>query len=41
LILAKYEDCQLLTGDKALRKVANHLSIETHGTICLLTNDKA
>jgi predicted nucleic acid-binding protein len=36
LTLAKHESCQLLTGDKALRKVAKALSVEVHGTIWLV-----
>jgi len=36
LILAKHENCQLLTGDKALRKVAAKLNVEVHGTIWLV-----
>jgi len=36
LRLAKHEDCQLLTGDKALREVAKKLSVEVHGTIWLV-----
>jgi predicted nucleic acid-binding protein len=36
LTLAKHEDCQLLTGDKALREVAQQLSVEVHGTIWLV-----
>jgi len=33
LALAKYEGCQLLTSDKALREVAAELNVEVHGTI--------
>lgn len=36
LTLAKYEGCQLLTGDKALREVAAELNVEVHGTIWLV-----
>lgn len=36
LTLAKHEDCQLLTGDKALREVASELNVEVHGTIWLV-----
>ena len=36
LTLAKHEDCQLLTGDKALREVAKELDVEVHGTIWLV-----
>jgi predicted nucleic acid-binding protein len=36
LTLAKYEGCQLLTGDKVLREVAKSLSVEVHGTIWLV-----
>lgn len=36
LALAKYEGCQLLTGDKALREVAMQFNIEVHGTIWLI-----
>lgn len=36
LSLAKYENCQLLTGDKALYKIAKNYSIEVHGTIWLV-----
>jgi len=36
LTLAKHEHCQLLTGDKALRKVAQELRVEVHGTIWLV-----
>jgi predicted nucleic acid-binding protein len=36
LTLAKHEDCQLLTGDKALREAAIELSVEVHGTIWLV-----
>jgi predicted nucleic acid-binding protein len=36
LVLAKDESCQLLTGDKALRQVANELGVEVHGTIWLV-----
>lgn len=36
LTLAKHEDCQLLTSDKALRDVALQLNIEVHGTIWLV-----
>src|SRR5580704_11576975 len=35
LTLAKHENCQLLTGDKALREVAAKLNVEVHGTIWL------
>jgi predicted nucleic acid-binding protein len=31
--LAKHEDCQLLTSDKALREVAKKLKVEVHGTL--------
>lgn len=36
LVLAKHENCQLLTGDKALKNVAQKFKIETHGTIWLV-----
>ena len=36
LTLAKHEGCQLLTGDKALRVVAEQFSVEVHGTIWLV-----
>jgi hypothetical protein len=36
LTLARHENCQLLTGDKALRDVAKELSVEVHGTIWLV-----
>lgn len=36
LILAKYENCQLLTGDKALRQVAVIFNIQVFGTIWLV-----
>ncbi len=36
LTLAKHERCQLLTGDKALCKVAVQLNVEVHGTIWLV-----
>ncbi len=36
LVLAKFEKCQLLTGDKALRELANALGVEIHGTIWLV-----
>ena len=36
LTLAKNEQCQLLTGDKALREVAKELSVDIHGTIWLV-----
>lgn len=36
LTLAKHEACQLLTGDKALREVAQIFNIEVHGTIWLV-----
>lgn len=36
LTLAKDEDCQLLTGDKALREIATAFAIEVHGTIWLV-----
>ncbi len=36
LILAKHENCQLLTGDKALRQAASELSVSVHGTIWLV-----
>ncbi|MDR3478595.1 MAG: hypothetical protein P4M14_11260 [Gammaproteobacteria bacterium] len=36
LTLAKYEGCQLLTGDKALRDAAKELNVEVHGTIWLV-----
>lgn len=36
LILAKHEDCPLLTGDKALRDAAKDLNVEVHGTIWLV-----
>lgn len=36
LVLAKSEKCQLLTGDRALRDVANMLGVEIHGTIWLV-----
>jgi predicted nucleic acid-binding protein len=37
LVLAKHKNCQLLTGDKALRTLANSFNIEVHGTIWLVT----
>jgi hypothetical protein len=37
LTLAKNENSQLLTGDKALREVAQILNVEVHGTIWLVT----
>ena len=36
LTLAKHEDCQLLTGDKALRDAAEALHVQVHGTIWLV-----
>lgn len=36
LMLAKYENCQLLTSDKALRQVATKLNVEVHGTLWLV-----
>jgi predicted nucleic acid-binding protein len=36
LTLARHEHCQLLTGDKALREVAEKLNVEVHGTIWLI-----
>ena len=36
LTLAKHENCQLLTGDKALKQVAQHFEVEVHGTIWLV-----
>ncbi len=36
LTLAKHECCQLLTGDKALREVAEQLGVEVHGSIWLV-----
>ncbi len=36
LTLAKYENCQLLTGDKALREIAAEHNLEVHGTIWLI-----
>jgi predicted nucleic acid-binding protein len=36
LTLAKHEGCQLLTGDKALRAVAEQFNVEVHGTIWLV-----
>lgn len=36
LTLAKHENCWLLTGDKALRKVATTLNVEVHGTLWLV-----
>ncbi|SPX60693.1 PIN domain-containing protein [Legionella feeleii] len=36
LILAKHEDSQLLTGDKALRDAAKDLNVDVHGTIWLV-----
>lgn len=36
LTLAKHENCQLLTGDKALRDVAHELNVEVHGTLWLV-----
>lgn len=36
LTLAKHEGCQLLTGDKALREVAQVFNVEVHGTIWLV-----
>lgn len=36
LTLAKQENCQLLTGDKALRKVAKKLNVNVHGTLWLV-----
>lgn len=36
LTLARHEGCQLLTGDKALREVAQVLNVEVHGTIWLV-----
>lgn len=36
LTLAKHENSQLLTGDRALRLVATELSVEVHGTLWLV-----
>jgi len=36
LILAKHADCPLLTGDKALKGVAEQLNVQVHGTIWLV-----
>lgn len=36
LTLAKHENCQLLTGDKALRTVAEIHKVEVHGTLWLV-----
>lgn len=36
LTLAKHENCQLLTGDKALRQVATKFNVEVHGTLWLV-----
>lgn len=36
LALARHENCQLLTGDKALREVAAVFNVEVHGTIWLV-----
>ncbi len=36
LTLAKHENCQLLTSDKALREVAKKLNMKVHGTIWLV-----
>lgn len=36
LVLAKHENCQLLTGDKALRKVASSFGVKIHGTIWIV-----
>ncbi len=36
LVLAKHEKCILLTGDKALKKVAENEKLEVHGTLWLL-----
>jgi len=36
LTLAKHEKCRLLTGDKALRKVAATLDVEVNGTLWLV-----
>lgn len=36
LTLAKHEGCQLLTGDKALREVAQVFNVEVHGSIWLV-----
>lgn len=36
LTLAKHEGCQLLTGDRALREVAQIYNVEVHGTIWLV-----
>lgn len=36
LVLAKHEDCQLLTGDRALRDAAKELNVDVHGTIWLV-----
>lgn len=36
LILAKHENCQLLTEDKALRDIALQFNVEVHGTIWLV-----
>lgn len=35
LVLAKYENCNLLTGDKALRQAAEKLNVQVHGTLWL------
>ena len=36
LALAKHEECPLITGDRALRDVAENEEIEVHGTIWLI-----
>jgi predicted nucleic acid-binding protein len=36
LSLARYEKCRLLTGDKALREVAEAYLVDVHGTIWLV-----
>lgn len=36
LTLAKHENCQLLTGDKALRELAEQMKVEVHGTLWLV-----
>lgn len=35
-VLAKHENCLLLTGDKALREVARQHQCEVHGTLWLV-----
>lgn len=36
LVLAKYEQCPLLTSDKTLREVSEKLNTEAHGTLWLV-----